>query len=329
MKKEETGLKKAKDSDLKHSSRKAKKKNKKEAVNNKKHQNNKILKAREILAKNKAALNKESEKRQEKAKRSLPVRILLIFKRLFFGILIAAFAIALISFVVVRVNGGTPDVFGYSIQRIVSGSMEPALQVGDIILCKNVSDPSEVGMDDIITFQGGSDFEYNKVTHRVVVPPMQDSQGDYYLTTKGDANDKLDKEIYFSDVRTKMVTKLDFLNKFYDFFMSPWGLIIFIAALIIIFFDELLTVAKVLTGNYKEEDDEDLKEIMDRLKAEEEEKARLEELRRLRSLKHDNTSLKKRKRRKKNQEKQNKSDIKKTPGNQQKPKHGKNKKNKK
>ena len=271
----------------------------KQSLNNKKHQNNKILKAKEIIARNKAALEKESEKKADLAKRSLPARILRILKRTLLGVVIVVFAAVIISFIVVRINGGTPELFGYSVQRISSGSMEPTLMVGDIILSKHVDDPSEIVIDDIITFKGGSDFEYNNVTHRVVVPPMEDINGNCVLTTKGDANISVDKEINFEDVNSKMISKIDFLNKFYDFFMSPWGLIIFIAALLIIFFDELLTVVKVITGNYEEdeEDDESVSEIMDRLKAEEIEREKAEAERKERARKRNNTSKKKQKRR--------------------------------
>ena len=275
----------------------------KQAVKNKKHQNNKKLKAKEIIAKNRIAIEKEHEKKQEETQQSLSRRILHIVKKLLLGLLIVVFAIALISFVVVRIHGGTPEVFGYSVQRVVSGSMVPTLQVGDIILSKHVTEPSEIDVDDIVTFQGDSEFEYNKVTHRVIAPPMINIDGDYVLTTKGDANERADHEISFSTVESKLITKIVFLNKFYEFFMSPWGLIIFIAALLIIFFDELLTVVKVLTGNYVEEEDENVGEIMERLKREEFEKEVAIAVKKAKRLKkpkkYDNTSKKKIKNRKK------------------------------
>ena len=269
---------------------------------NKKKQNNKVLKARAILEKNKAALESASKKRKEAEKRSVPLRVFHIVKNTVFGALIVAIALIVISFILVRINGGTPELFGYSIQRISSGSMRPALEVGDIILSKSVSSPEEIAVDDIITFKGGAEYDDRNITHRVIVPPIRNYDNEYVLTTKGDANSVADSEITFSDVNSKFVKKLDFLNDFFSFFLSPWGLIIFIAALIIIFFDELLTLVKVLTGNYTEDDDEEddsIKAIAERIKAEEEEKARLEELRKERARKHDNTSAKKRKRRKK------------------------------
>ena len=291
------------------------KKNKKQSLNNKKHRDNRILKAKDILAKNKEALQKQAEKKEENEKRSLPVRILHIVKRIILVLIIAAFAIALISFVIVRVNGGTPEIFGYSVQRIISGSMEPTLQVGDIILCKKVTDPSEVKVDDIITFRGNSDFEYNYVTHRVVAPPEKNINGEYVLTTKGDANNIVDKEISFSSVHSKFIRKIDFLNSLYELFLSPWGLLIFIAALIIIFFDELLTVVKVFTGNYKddeEEEDESIKGLMESIRTEEEEEQQRQNAERERKRriykKYGSTSNKK-KERQKNQKKNTQKDI--------------------
>lgn len=286
--------------------KKSKQKRRKTALNNKKHRDNKIRKAKEIIAKNKEKPKQEAAKNVEEMQLSLHMRIFRIVKRVFLSILIAVLAFALISFVVVRVNGGTPEIFGYSVQRVVSGSMKPTLQVGDIILSKSVSAPDELDIDDIVTFQGGSEFEYNKVTHRVVVPPMVNVDGEYTLTTKGDANEKADGEILFSTVLSKFITKIDFLNRFYEFFMSPWGLLIFIALLLVIFFDELLTVVRVITGNYEEdEDDEDenVGEIMERLRREEIEARVALELKKIKKQKnpkkYDNTSRKKLKNRKK------------------------------
>ncbi len=287
-----------------------KRKKNKEAVNNSKHRNNKVLKAKEILAKNKEALAKESERVEEAAKRSLPIRILLTLKKVIFGILIILLAAALISFIAVRISGGTPQIFGYSVHRIVSGSMEPALRIGDIILSKGVSSPSDIAVDDIVTFDGGPEFDNKLITHRVIVQPTPNIDGEIFLTTKGDSNELPDNEIPFSAVKSKFIRKIEFLNKFYEFFMSPWGLIVFIAALLIIFFDELLTVVRVITGNYNEDEDEDesVGEIMNRLKLEEQERLRAEQEQPAGSKKRNNTSVKKMKHR----AKRGKSDRKKS-----------------
>ena len=283
------------------------KKKSKQSVNNKKHQNNKIIKAKEIIRKQKESAEKRSKEIAESEKRSMPLRIFDQVKKIMIGILIVIFSVFLILFLVVKLNGGTPNVFGYSIQRVVSGSMEPTLMVGDIFLSKTVSDPDEIDVDDIITFQGDSNFEYHKVTHRVVVPPTANIDGEYTLITRGDANAFADEEISFDTVLSKFITKISFLNVIYDFFMSPWGLIIFASVLLMIFFDELLTFVKVVTGNYHEdedgdgdEEDESISEIMLRIKREEEkeyQRIKEEEERKLkRRKKRSSTSKKKQKR---------------------------------
>ena len=237
-------------------------------LNNKKHRDNKTLKAKSVLAKNYDINQKEKEINHEDHPSSLR-KALQIIKNIVLGIVVVLLGIILISFIIVKFSGGTPTVFGYSIQRISSGSMEPALNVGDIILSKTVDDPESIHVDDIVTYSGGSQFDYSSVTHRVVTQPTKNAEGIYVLVTKGDANADADPEIPFTDVKFVMIRKLDFMVTFYNFFLSPWGLITFIAALLAIFFDELLTVVKVMSGNYNEEEDESLKEIIDRLKREE------------------------------------------------------------
>lgn len=182
-------------------------------------------------------------------------------------IIIIALAIAMITFLVSRINGGTPSVFGYTFHRISSGSMEPALMVEDVILDKEVKDVNEIKKGDIITFQGGAQYDNNLVTHRVVRAPYTEN-GIVKLQTKGDANDVEDPPITAGDVRSKFITKINILAKLYSFFLSPWGLITFIAVLLIIFFDEIINIVKVMSGYYDDEDNENISEIIERIQKE-------------------------------------------------------------
>lgn len=222
---------------------------------------------------------KESHGTREEKELSTPRKVFRIIKNTICITVIVILSFMLISFLIVRVSGGTPNVFGYSIQRVVSGSMEPELQVGEIILSKTVDNPDEVTQGDIITFKGGESFGFNNVTHRVVVTPHMVDNGEYMLMTKGDANDNVDPEINFSAVQSKFISKLDLLKAFFEFFLSPWGLIIFIGALLLVFFDELINLIRIATGSYPEEDEESISDIIERIQREdrerEEEKERL------------------------------------------------------
>lgn len=192
--------------------------------------------------------------------------------------LIAALAVTVVIFLTMRLRGETPSVFGYTLHRVQTGSMEPALHVGDVILNKHVDDVSALEVGDIITFQGGSYFDNNHITHRVLVKPYMEN-GVMYLQTQGDANDIADPVIEGSSVESVFVTKIRFLNVLYNFFLSPWGLIIFILLLLFVFFDEVLNIGRIVSGNYDDEEEEDIGQIIERIQREEQEKKR-EELRR-------------------------------------------------
>ena len=186
------------------------------------------------------------------------------------AIIILSFAV--ITFLLTRFTGGTPSLFGYTLQRVSSGSMVPELEVGDVILSRNVGESDELKVDDIITFDGSDQFGEKNVTHRIIVAPYE-ANGVVMLQTKGDANYIADNPIAFSRVQSLMLKKLDFLRTIYDLFLSPWGLIIFIALLLLVFFDELMNIIKIATGNYRDEDEESISEIIERIQREDREKA--------------------------------------------------------
>ena len=186
------------------------------------------------------------------------------------AIIILSFAV--ITFLLTRFTGGTPSLFGYTLQRVSSGSMVPELEVGAVILSRNLREGDALNEGDIITFDGSDQFGEVNVTHRVIVVP-HDENGVVMLQTKGDANDIADNPIAFSRVQSLMLKKLDFLRTIYDLFLSPWGLIIFIALLLLVFFDELMNIIKIATGNYRDEDEESISEIIERIQREDREKA--------------------------------------------------------
>ena len=220
------------------------------------------------------------EEKRPKIKKTL--NVLRVIKNIVCWTLIVVLAFSVITFLLTRFTGGTPSLFGYTIQRVVSGSMEPELHVGDVILGKKVDDIGAVEEGDVITFQGGESFSFQRVTHRVVVAPHVEN-GEIILTTKGDANNVADSPITADRVESKFVRKLSFLATLYTLFLSPWGLIIFIGLLLLVFFDELLNIIRIATGNYPEEKEESIAEIMERIQREDAEK---EEEKKRRALKN-------------------------------------------
>lgn len=191
-----------------------------------------------------------------------------IIKNIVCWTLIAVLTVAVIIFVFTKINGETPKVFGYTLHRIVTGSMRPELEVGDVIISKEIKDKSEIAIGDIVTFQGDARFENNKVTHRVLVAPYDNGRGATVIVTKGDANIDDDGEISVGDVESKYHSKVDFLKSIYNFFFTPWGLFVFIFVLLLVFFDEIVNIVRLAISRTQEEDTESFQEIVERVKRE-------------------------------------------------------------
>lgn len=200
-------------------------------------------------------------------KKNKVFRIIKLIKNIICWTLIVVLVFTLVVFFMSRINGSTPSVFGYSIFRVSSGSMEPELMVGDIILDKTVDNPEDLKVGDVITFKS-SDYGDLLVTHKVIKAPYEEN-GKLMLQTKGIANEVEDKPISVDNVKGIMICKVDYLDTVYNVFLSPWGLLILIALIVIIFFDEIITIVKILTNNDKSvKEADDINEIIDRLQAE-------------------------------------------------------------
>ena len=205
----------------------------------------------------------------EKLKRNKAVRILLAIKNIICWTLIVCLAFLIVMMIYSRIKGEVPSVFGYSILRVSTGSMEPELMVGDVILDKDVDDVQSIKVDDVITYRGSGELSGMLITHKVVKAPYLAEDGTYYLQTKGIANEIADKEISADKVVSVMVCKIPQLDALYNFFLSPWGLVVFIVLIVLIFFDELVAFVRALTGNTKSaKDATDINEIIERLSAE-------------------------------------------------------------
>ena len=81
---------------------------------------------------------------------------------------------------------------GYRAYNILSGSMEPELSIGDLVVVKAIQ-AEELQNGDIVTYYP-TDNEGTTVTHRVVSTMLRDGQ--VVIETKGDAVEQSDPLIY-------------------------------------------------------------------------------------------------------------------------------------
>ena len=141
------------------------------------------------------------------------------------ALLIAVLVFCLITVVQMKTSK-KPFVLGYAVFYVVSGSMDPTIKVGEVIVVKGVSSPDELQKGDIITFRGkGGNLEGKTVTHRII----SDGVVNGAITTCGDANHGIaDDPITFDDVIGKYVKTSAFLTNVYLVFTNKVGFLFII-----------------------------------------------------------------------------------------------------
>ena len=102
----------------------------------------------------------------------------------------------------------TPCVFGIKTFVIISGSMEPSLEIGDVVVIKEFP-KEELQKGDVISFRNGQSI----ITHRIT-DVIKEKNGKVSFETKGDNNNIKDKNyVKYDDVEGKMVGKIPFVGK--------------------------------------------------------------------------------------------------------------------
>lgn len=170
-----------------------------------------------------------------------------------FTAILVILIVAVVILFITRLSGNAPSLFGYQVFRVSSGSMEPVLMKGDVILVQKVP-YTEIKNGDIITYRSREgQMKGQMITHRVVEEPVV-KNGTYIFRTKGDIEGAgLDPIVYDDQVQGRYVKKLPFIDKVYSFFFTPYGLIAFIFVILLLFGYEMIS----LIVSYRSLDEKD------------------------------------------------------------------------
>lgn len=134
-------------------------------------------------------------------------RILRIAEMCAMGIILFITTCCIYAVAQVYMGVRLPDILGYQIVFVKSGSMEPAVSLNDLVIIKRGKDVSN---KDIVLFEDGE----NLILHRII-----DGQEQSGYITKGDANNVEDyKQVQKSDILGKMVLRLN--GRYFQFFRS-------------------------------------------------------------------------------------------------------------
>lgn len=142
------------------------------------------------------------------------------------------------------VGNQLPMPFGYGAAVVLSGSMEPVLSAGDLIIVKETDQIQE---RDIVVFQDGNSL----VVHRVV------QIGEETVTTKGDANQVNDEPVSIDAVKGKVQLWIPYAGNVVGFLKTPIGTICIIVLAI--------CLIEIPHRNEKKKDEEERQKILDEI----------------------------------------------------------------
>jgi len=158
-------------------------------------------------------------------------------------------AIALIALLLVV--SAFPITGNIKVLTVLSGSMQPAIKTGSVILVKPASD-YKIG--DIITF-GPMSKTKPPTTHRIADIKVVNGQPVYI--TKGDANNAPDtREIQKKDVIGKVLFDAPYVGFAVDVAKKPFGfMLIIVVPAVIIIYDEIRKIAGEIKKRKEEKHD--------------------------------------------------------------------------
>ena len=149
-------------------------------------------------------------------------------------------------------NDALPMPLGVGVAVVLSGSMEPALSVGDLLILKEAED---YRAGDVVVYQSGS----MPVVHRIV------DIADGMVTTRGDANNVSDGAIALSQVKGKVIAHIPHVGKIVRLLKTPVATVALIVGAVL-----SIELPFLKEKEKKDEELERIKEEIRRLKEEQE-----------------------------------------------------------
>ena len=184
----------------------------------------------------------------------------------------AAIALILVSVfvllsVVLTPAGQVPQVLGYSVFRVMTGSMEPEIRE-DSLLVVEKTPPEDIEPGDVISFFSPDPMLEGAVnTHRVV--RIEKENGRIQFITKGDAN--VIEDTYPVDASAlvgRAVFKSYGLGRVVSLLANPlvFGIIILLPLLIILLMN-LYRAVRIAADMAKKEEEEAVRKALEEIKA--------------------------------------------------------------
>ena len=148
--------------------------------------------------------------------------------KLIVKVILIAFVAAFVLMVALqRFSGNEFSLFNFRMFTVVSGSMKPKYDIGDVLIAKETK-ASDVKVGDTISYLGEvGTFKGKVVTHQVI-SIEKDSEGKYMFHTKGLSNLVEDPVVYEHQLYGVVVYRAALLSLVYKVVGTSYGLFLFV-----------------------------------------------------------------------------------------------------
>ena len=150
-----------------------------------------------------------------------------VIKKIFDVILTIGIILFVLAVCLQRFSNDELSIFNYRMFTVVTGSMIPVYDIGDVLVSKEV-DVETIKVGDDVTYIGKTGtFKDKVVTHRVEKIET-DADGKLVFYTKGIANTMVDPVVYSDQIYGKVVYETFILSAIYKCVGTPSGMFIFV-----------------------------------------------------------------------------------------------------
>lgn len=218
----------------------------------------------------------------EKQEINVVKKILKLLWNIIYNFIIVLCIILIAIIFMQKITESNKSIGGYRIFRVISGSMVPKYDIGEVVICKDTN-IENIKVGDAIIYKGNINETKNKTIMHEVVNVRKNDQNKTVITAKGLTNNVVDPDIYEEQIYGVVKYKSKILTILYKLATSKVSSFIIITALAINVFVAFNSERKYKIENKIEEKVKDdkikknEKEIVKGIEAEEETEKETEE----------------------------------------------------
>lgn len=159
-------------------------------------------------------------------------KILSILWKIFYQLFILVCIGLILIIFMQRITNSSDSINGYRLFRVISGSMVPQYDIGQVVVCKDI-EVSNIKVGDTIVYRGDTGEFDGKIIMHNVVSIKTDEKGNTIVVTQGLYNTVGDPEISESQIYGKVVAKAQILTWLYDLSNNAYTFFIIIVILVL------------------------------------------------------------------------------------------------